>query len=345
MKLAKRAVCLAAAVALLSQSVFALSGEAGNDAAADREWDEIIEEFLTEYDIPEKSIVLGYKNTVTGEEHYYNGDTYFAAASLFKVPLNMVYTDRISRGEMTMDDEIGGVPYRYSLESSIVESSNTAAYLLWDNLGNFREYRRTIAPYMGVDPEKADPEFLQDNYFTARQVIYCLNLLQTEQERFSGVLDAMLRAKPDEYFKAHEQSAAVAHKYGYLWMDRRYINDCAVVYTDDPIVIVMSTASLPEAEERLADYCTLMIDYAQRRTQQRLEEEKAAAEATPEPTATPVPAETPAPSGTPVPAPATAAVPEKAEDGALPWAVLAGVAALAAVCAAVYFASRRRTRK
>lgn len=348
MKIIKKLVCAAAALLLLAQTLSVTADDTSEtDRFDNKTWDEIIEEFLKENNIPEDRIALGYKNTVTGEEHYFNGDSCFMSASLFKVPLNMVYTDRIFRGEMTMEDKIGGVSYRYCLETTIVDSSNEMAYLLWDNLGSFADYRREIAPYMGVDPDDADPIFLKENVCTARQMIYCLDLLYTESERFDGIIDLMLLAKPDEYFKSHEQSVPVAHKYGYIRdtevTGHLYINDSAVVYTEDPIVIVMLTATLTEAEERLADYCTLMIDYTQYHTQLRQKEERKAAECTPTPSPTPVPdpvlTPTPPPAASPEPTPA--AEKNRAESGMV-IGVASAVLLLAGGCAGVSFSRKRR---
>ena len=42
-----------------------------------------------------------------------------------------------------------------------------------------------------------------------------------------------------------------------------YLNDTAIIYTDDPILLVMYTADVENARYVLADFCSLMIDYAQ----------------------------------------------------------------------------------
>ncbi len=74
------------------------------------------------------------------------------------------------------------------------------------------------------------------------------------------------RSGAGRFFNYHEQKYAVAHKYGYLSdpnYGKRYQNDCAIVYTDEPIAIVMFTDNSPDSDNALADYCTLMADYAQ----------------------------------------------------------------------------------
>ena len=70
----------------------------------DRSWEEIIDDFLTEHHLEPDSVGLAYYNTVTGETHIHNGDMPFHAASLYKLPLNMYYAERIYLGEMSMDE-------------------------------------------------------------------------------------------------------------------------------------------------------------------------------------------------------------------------------------------------
>ncbi len=112
MKALKACLALLAALALclsLGLCAFAETGEArpasdasaeAADSLADRlslsysemSWDEIVERLLEAHKI-RASVALGYRNLVTGEEHYYNGDDYMAACSMYKLPLCMVCTE------------------------------------------------------------------------------------------------------------------------------------------------------------------------------------------------------------------------------------------------------------
>lgn len=343
----KRAAGFAAALCLLLVLLCAVPAHAADDddRFQGKTWDEVVEVFLSERGIDPEKVALGYRNTVTGEEHFLNGDIYHMAASMQKVPLNMVYTERVRSGEMTLNERIDGYPYAKALELTIVNSDNDLAYRLWMKLGGFREYRSMIVPYMTDDPDSLDPIFFRDNYFTARQMIHCLNLLQTESERFPGLIGMMRLAEPKNYFNYHEQSYEIAHKYGYLKvLTTQYINDCAIVYTDEPIVIVMFTLSLPKPYDALADYCSLMADYAQYHTELRRVEE---AQVTPSPSPSPSPVPTAAPTPTPTLTPTASPAPVLERDAeALP--VVAAVAAAAAIllfaCAAVFFRGRRHRK-
>lgn len=121
-------------------------------------WEEITENFLEEYenDKISCSITLGYRNLVTGEEHFYKGDEYMVACSMYKVPLNMCFAEKIYNGEMDWDTEIGAQPYSELMRRSIVESSNEPSEHLFRLLGGYRSYRVAISEYMGVDPDNVD---------------------------------------------------------------------------------------------------------------------------------------------------------------------------------------------
>mgnify|MGYP000429988028 CR=1 FL=1 len=273
----------------------------------DGSWDKIIANFLDKYEDRNKScsITLGYRNLVTGEEHFYKGGEYMVTCSMYKVPLNMYFTEKVYNGEMDWDTESGGVKYSDILEGSIVRSSNSKSELLINEIGTYNDYRRAICQYMGEDPDTVDAKYYENNFFTAEQMIFCLRTLYENQERFPGLIDRMLEAEPERFFNYHEQKYAVAHKYGYLSdpsYGKRYQNDCAIVYTDEPIAIVMFTDNSPDSDNALADYCTLMADYAQSHL-------KSTASASPKPAAAPSPSASPAAGASPAPSPAAASSP------------------------------------
>lgn len=280
MKLMKKLLCLGAALCILCSLFPAACAVNADDARfQDKTWDEVVEAFFEEHSVGAGFVTFGYYNTVTGEEHYYDGDKYVIAASMFKVPLNMLYAEKIANGEMDWDTKIYGIAYSNLLEWSIVNSDNQMAEYLWKNIGSYRTYRELICPYMGEDPETVDQMYWKNNYFTSRQIIHCLKTLYENPERFPRIVDTMLKAEPENYFNYHEQEYDIAHKYGYLEEDGAlYMNDCAICYTDDPILIVMFTFGVPKPYDMLSDFCTLMCDYTQYQTALRHEEEAQQAE-------------------------------------------------------------------
>ena len=258
-------------------------GEEDDARFADKTWEEIVDDFLAEHHADPASVACGWCNTVTGEEHYHNADQYMVSGSMYKVPINMIFTEKVHNGEISWDTFIGGYRYEYCLHATIVDSNNDIAKGMWDYLGGYQPYRHILAPYMGEDPDTVEEKFYENNFFTPRQMIYALKLLATESERFPKLIDEMLQAEPNKYFKERAHDYDIAQKYGY-WPDPNgwhvALNDCAIIYTEEPICIVIFIDSVSEqaSRELLKDYCDLMIAYTEYTTPARKEAERIAAE-------------------------------------------------------------------
>ena len=334
-------------------------GEEDDARFAGRSWEEIVDEFLSEHNAAPESVACGWCNTVTGEEHYHNADQYMVSGSMYKVPINMIFTEKVHNGEIGWDTFIGGYRYEYCLHATIVDSNNDIAKGMWDYLGGYQPYRHILAPYMGEDPDTVEEKFYENNFFTPRQMIYALKLLATESERFPKLIDEMLQAEPNKYFKERAHDYDIAQKYGY-WPDPNgwhvALNDCAIIYTEEPICIVIFIDSVSEqaSRELLKDYCDLMIAYTEYTTPARKEAERIAAEeaaiaALNE--ATPAPPESESGDAPSAPAPTAApqdepGMPQPEEERApgLFWPIALGLCTLAGAVRLSLRAVRRARR-
>lgn len=271
MRTFRTALAVLAALCLLLSLVPAAFA-AGDERFDNKSWEEITTAFLQSYGATQTGhVAIGYYNTVTGEEQYYNPDDYITVGSVYKVPLNMVYCERIANGEMTLESPVYSISYQILLRGTIIDSNNDYAKVLWDFLGGYHNYRRTIAPYMGEDPDTVIWTFYENNLFTARQMTTCLRLLYENPERFPYLLDTMKEAEPNNYFRRDEQRYTIAHKYGYNVENyHTYIADAGVVYTEEPFLLVMFTDNSPSAYELLAQYAVLMSDYTEYQRVSRL---------------------------------------------------------------------------
>ena len=362
MKAWKKIGMLLLVTALLLAHAPCASAEADLDDArfAHKTWQEVIEDFLDEHGANPAKVACGWCNTVTGEEQYHNGDQYMVSGSMYKVPMNMIFAEKVHNGEISWDTFVGGYRYEYALHATIVDSNNDVARGMWEYLGGYQPYRHILAPYMGEDPDTVDEKFYENNFSTPRQMIYALKLLQTESERFPRVIDEMLQAEPNKYFKVRDHEYDIAHKYGYYTEGAHlYLNDCAIIYTEEPMAVVIFTDTVVEPYKLLADYCDLMIDYteystAARREAERIAAEEAAIAALNSPTPAPEEAAHPAAPGTDTPAPAVtapqpSAAPAAEKDaagvfGRIVLLVLIAAAALCFAVAALRAAQRKKLR-
>lgn len=284
-KVLKKLLPLLIVIAILFSFTPGIVAESEEDDArfAGKTWEEVMDEFFAEHGTNPETVACGWCNTVTGEEQYHNGDQYMVSGSMYKVPMNMIFTEKVHNGEITWNTFVGAYRYEYALHATIVDSNNEVARSMWDYLGGYQSYRHLLAPYMGEDPDTVDQKFYENNFSTPRQMIYALKLLATESERFPRLLDEMKQAEPNKYFKERPHDCEIAQKYGY-YPDPSgspvYLNDCAVIYTEEPICVVIFIESRNEQAARtlLKDFCDLMIDYTRYTTAVRLEKERREAE-------------------------------------------------------------------
>ena len=363
MKVLKTSLILLIVLALLlplAPRAAAEDAELDDERFAGRSWEEIVDEFLAVHRAAPESVACGWCNTVTGEERYHNGDQYMVSGSMYKVPMNMIFTEKVHKGEIGWDTFVGGYRYEYCLHATIVDSNNEVAKGMWDYLGGYQPYRHILAPYMGEDPDTVDEKFYENNFSTPRQMIYALKLLQTESERFPKLIDEMLQAEPNKYFRERAHDYDIAQKYGY-WPDPNSwhvsLNDCAIIYTEEPICIVIFIDSVNEqaSRELLKDYCDLMIDYteystAARREAERIAAEEAAIAALNSPSPAPEETAAPAPAGEPgtsvvTAAPLPSAEPTRETGGASVFGRVVLLGLIAAAAAYFAFAALGRARK
>lgn len=242
---------------------------------AEHDWDELAAMVLEESRADEYTVALGYCNTVTGEEHYFNGDEYFSGASLYKLPLNMYCAEQILSGERDWSTETLGRPYEEIQVSSLTFSNNPLSLQLVHELGGWETFRSLIAPYMGED--SSNESFTEKTtLFTARQMTRCTALLATESDRFPRVIDCLLDSAPDSFLNYADVPYDVAQKYGNNMEEGNVFHVAGIVYTEDPIVLVILTRNLAAQRTVMARYCELMCGYTNYQRTLRLEAEQEA---------------------------------------------------------------------
>jgi len=315
---------MAALILCLSVSASAWAADLSDDSAAPapaeaaeadelsfegKSWDEIMDALLAKHSTDRDSVSVAYVNLVSGDEYFINPDTYMVAASMYKLPLNMYFTEKINSGEL---EWIYPFPYEEVRDDSIIYSDNDQSMFLYDILGGYDKFRELTSEYVGTAYETLDPADAFNNKYTARELANCLKLLYKEQEKFPGLIETMQKAEPERFFKLYEPRFKIAHKYGYYSENGRVnMNDCGIAFTCEPIALVMFTQGVYDPEPLLTDFCTTMCEYT--------EYLAAKAAATPEPTPEPAPE----PEAAAVPE--TAVVEPEAEERGLPIVALGAV--------------------
>lgn len=236
---------------------------------------EQIEQYLEKEEIDADEIAIYLHNFVTGQEYMMNPDSYFAAGSVYKVPLAMIYYERIEHGELSLTSKIyydeayaedpdaseanympnTSIELTYLLDDMIVNSNNTAAHILFENLGGWISFKEEAAVF-GEVPED-DVYYSYDNVFTARYLKDVLSYLQGHRDTFQGLIELMVKSGSGEYLD-RVVSTQIAQKYGEYDTAE---NAIGIVYGTQPYSIVVLTDAGAAGKAAIGDINKICYDY------------------------------------------------------------------------------------
>ena len=240
----------------------------------DEEIKTLIAEIKTANNLTADNFAFFYYNPQTQKYYFDNQEKYFKGASTVKVPVAMIYYDKIRNGELTEestlqytsdDYEAGGgttaskykvgnyIPISFLLEQSIINSDNTAVNILIDGIG-YRKCRELMAQY-------SDEEFIADFYTSnltkASFGFDIINHIYQNQENYQELIGYMKQSSFGEYLKKYITEYDVAHKYGSYAGN---VHDYGIVFTDSPYLIGVYTQNVTNADELIANISRQVLD-------------------------------------------------------------------------------------
>ena len=218
--------------------------------------EERIDTYLSENGISTDSLQYCIEDLETHTRYTHDADQNVFAASVHKLPLAMIYYEKINNGEFTLDTlftyeashyEIGGpigsdyqagdqIPLSELLHDLIIYSDNTAGHILFENLGGWISFKETITKYSNTTQE--DYFYSGENVLNASYVSDVLAYLYTNSDQFTQLLTDLKNAKPNEYLAA-SVDAEIAQKYGNYDV---YNNVAGIVYGQHPYSIMIFTS-------------------------------------------------------------------------------------------------------
>lgn len=192
-------------------------------------------QYLEQLGVDKEDIAIAIESGDGSVDYLWNGDQVFEAASLYKLPLAMYFCDQIettplkltSTLEFTEDSlreegwnpigEVYGigsqVPLQEIIESTLANSDNIAAAILYNHLGGWEEFAQIEQQYSSNAAIPSEP---LDNVCTAKQVMDELRLVQNNPERYGLIISSLGQAQEDEYLNAHIPNTTMAQKYGQI---------------------------------------------------------------------------------------------------------------------------------
>lgn len=261
-----RFVCAALVLVLMLCSVpCAFAEEEPEGIIDDRELTALVESFMGERGLSNRSFSLGFWYSGTDESWYYNGDAWFYPASMYKVPLIMLLSERVKNGELTQETEIGGYPVSTIEEYILTYSNNDWAHTIRAWFGGDEVWRQDARQYATLTEDEYDPDYMQYCYFSNRYMTEVMRTLFTESERFPNVIECLLEAEPSHFFRRNmEGRFRIAQKYGSYTEGNGddYNNATGIIYTENPCIVTVMTRNVSNYETVIAEAGELLTEYA-----------------------------------------------------------------------------------
>lgn len=226
----------------------------------------LVDDFVAERGLDPKNFSIGYVYTATGEEWYYNPDTWYYPASMYKVPLMMVLAEKVSAGELQQDSDLGGYSVATAEEYIISYSNNDYAHYIRSYLGGDEAWREHAKSYAMLEDDDYNPDYMDYCYFSPRYITQVVKTLYNESERFPNIIECMLEARPTHDFRLSEHmnnTYEIAQKYGSYADDLgdNWNHNTGIIYTPTPFILTVMTRNVQNYEKLISDVAVMLTDY------------------------------------------------------------------------------------
>lgn len=189
-----------------------------------------IEAYFQENGIDHEKVAYCITDLEHNIKYSMNEKDEFIAASIYKLPLAMLYYDKVNEGEYTLDstftysgymhEDAGVISSDYGIGSQvplsdllndlIIYSDNDAGHILYENLGGWKEYKEAMTKYTDTISENY---YTMDNVTTANTMNDVVTYLYDHKEDYKGLIKNMEEAEPSEYLDRDTQ-LSMPQKYG-----------------------------------------------------------------------------------------------------------------------------------
>ena len=214
-----------------------------------------IEAYFQENGIDHEKVAYCITDLEHNIKYSMNEKDEFIAASIYKLPLAMLYYDKVNEGEYTLDstftysgymhEDAGVISSDYGIGSQvplsdllndlIIYSDNDAGHILYENLGGWKEYKEAMTKYTDSISENY---YTMDNVTTANTMNDVVTYLYDHKEDYKGLIKNMEEAEPGEYLDRDTQ-LSMPQKYG---MYNSALNSVGFVECNTSYSIVVLTS-------------------------------------------------------------------------------------------------------
>ena len=222
------------------------------------------------FDPKYQALSIGFCYTGTGDFWFYNPDIWMYSASMYKVPVSMLLSEKVASGELTQESVVNGTTVEYVESTALIYSNNDSGHSIVSYLGGTYAGKCSdmTEKYTDLPADYFSSDFLDVSYYTARYMTQVMKTLYDGgDEKFPHVIEYLLQAQPGAYFRKSEKIEGVyqvAQKFGaYEEPNGNNNNHCAaIIYTPTPIVVVVMTRNIMDYQNIIAQIGAYLADYS-----------------------------------------------------------------------------------
>ena len=244
------------------------------DGNIDLEIQNLIQTIMQQNGLNENNFGFFYYNVNQNIGYKYNVNKYFQGASTIKVPVAMVYYDRLNAGTITKETklkytqncyEAGGgttaatykvgssVPLSFLLEQSIVNSDNTAVNILIRNIG-YSACKKEMQKY---SDEEMPADYYTSNIITPEFEFDIITYLYNNSSNYTELLEYMKKSSYGDYLKGELPQYEVAHKYGSYGGN---VHDYGIIYGKETYIVGVYTNGIANSQDLIASIAKQIVD-------------------------------------------------------------------------------------
>ena len=240
----------------------------------DTEIQTLIQTIIGQNGLNENNFGFFYYNVNQHIGYEYNENQYFQGASTIKVPVSMLYYDKINAGTMTKESTLkytqdsyeagagstaarykvgSSVPLGFLIEQAIVNSDNTAVNIMIKNLG-YSNCKKEIQKY---SDEEMPADYYTSNVITPEFEFDIITYLYNNSNNYTELLEYMKKSSNGEYLKGQLPQYEVAHKYGSYSGN---VHDYGIIYGKETYIVGIYTDGIANADDLIASIAKQIVD-------------------------------------------------------------------------------------